>query len=175
MSNKKFCYKCQCNPCCCCIGPTGPQGATGPTGPTGATGAMGPTGTALGAYGTFLYTNPNMTVLDLGPVVLNSSAEYSNLTFTPGGTTVTINNTGVYRINYSIQKYTGSPNCQCEILVNGTAAPNTLVSSIYPSTSLYGVTTLTLTAGSTVQLTLIGSAIDLRPDVSVILDIIRVA
>ena len=171
-NNNRCCFDpCECQPePCCCIGATGSQGATGPTGPTGPAGIA-----TLGAYGTFVHIG-QQTLFENGPVPLNSASVYSNLIFNAGGTTVTIVNTGIYRITYNIYLVHGHGVVEVGLLVNGVMAPNTLIRTTEFDDIASGVTTLSLSTGSTIQITvLFPNPVELRNDTSAFLDIIRVA
>jgi len=111
-----------------------------------------------------------------GPVPLNSASVYSNLIFNAGGTTVTIVNTGTYRITYNLYLEHGHGVVEVGLLVNGVMAPNTLIRTTEFDDIVSGVTTLSLTTGSTIQITVSAhNPIELNVDTSVFLDIIRVA
>nr|WP_321160864.1 collagen-like protein [Clostridium sporogenes] len=119
------------------IGPTGPQGITGPTGPQGVTGPQGITGPTgpqgiTGPTGTnqlqtiFVYrdlptslivnTNQAISYNKVGPI--NPVALYS---FTPPSTNIIINQTGLYRIFYTI--LTTSSNGIAEVFINNNPLP----------------------------------------------------
>nr|WP_205610305.1 collagen-like protein [Clostridium sporogenes] len=109
-------------------GPTGPQGVTGPqgiTGPTGPQGITGPTGTnqlqTIFVYRdlpTSLIVNTNQAISynKVGPI--NPVALYS---FTPPSTNIIINQTGLYRIFYTI--LTTSSNGIAEVFINNNPLP----------------------------------------------------
>lgn len=109
-------------------GITGPQGVTGPqgiTGPTGPQGITGPTGTnqlqTIFVYRdlpTSLIVNTNQAISynKVGPI--NPVALYS---FTPPSTNIIINQTGLYRIFYTI--LTTSSNGIAEVFINNNPLP----------------------------------------------------
>lgn len=122
-------------------GATGADGAVGPTGATGATGATGPTG-ATGAlpYPTSgsLYSNTAQT--------LEPNQYYTPVPFTlvvpyyvslgEDGYTVTVQNQGLYYINYSITPATGAnANASVALLLpRGGSVPTAQLLSIRPMT-----------------------------------------
>lgn len=110
-------------------GPTGPRGPRGPAGPTGdeglqgiqgptgndgpqgATGATGPTGPrGLSAFAYFSKTNDD-PVLPNSPVIFNFNSPSNTLNITNNGAgTFTINEDGIYYINYIITPFSnGAP------------------------------------------------------------------
>ncbi|EPY2277339.1 hypothetical protein ACXAT3_002082, partial [Clostridium sporogenes] len=121
-------------------GPTGIQGVTGPTGiqgvtgPTGIQGVTGPTGiqgvtgtTGINQLGTIyvyrdlttsliLSTNQSVSYNNAGPI--NPISLYS---FTPPSTNITINETGIYRISYTI--LTATSNGIAEVFINNVPVP----------------------------------------------------
>jgi len=155
MSNKNFCCTCQRNPCCCCIGPTGPQGPTGP--------ASG----FESAYGTFIgtqarYIQPN-TLVPLDAVLSDPPV---GIMFTPGSTTVTVLNSGTYKITYTL------PAPEFALRVNGADLPNSALSYSPLASPTTGIATVTLAAGSTVGISSIGGTLPGRTNA--ILDVERI-
>ena len=106
-------------------GPVGPTGLTGPTGPTGVTGSTGPTGLtgpSFREYGHFYHTSAtDVTVATTENITFSgSSVQSSGITATLPSDTITLVNTGVYEINFSIYgKGAFDPNTFL-VLVNGT-------------------------------------------------------
>lgn len=125
-------------------GPAGPAGITGPTGAAGATGVTGPTG-ATGATGTLpyptsgsLYSNTDQS--------LPANQNYTPVSFTlvtpyyvrleEDGYTFTVQNQGLYYINYSITPTAGA-NANAQIALvnpNGGSVPTAQLLSIRPMT-----------------------------------------
>jgi len=156
--NNRCCFDpCECQPePCCCIG------ATGPTGPAG---GFAP------AYGTFISnqariidTNTNVpldTVLSDAPV---------GIAFTPGSTTVSVLNAGVYKITYMMKS---TSNTDFALIINGAVLPNSNI-DIQPLTSVTGTATITLAAGSTLGIINLTVAILVEPT-NAILDVLRIS
>lgn len=132
------------------IGPTGPQGVTGatgitgPTGPTGATGVTGPTG-PKGATGTLPYPTSGSLYSNTAQS-LEPNQNYTPIPFTlvvpyyvslgEDGYTVTVQNQGLYYINYSITPATGA-NANASValmLPRGGSVPTAQLLSIRPMT-----------------------------------------
>ena len=85
-------------------GPSGPTGPSGPEGPAGPQGLTGPPG-GFGAYGTFDDTGSVTIPLGPGiPVPLRRSLAAQGVTI-QDGTKITIDDTGVYNIAFSMQLY----------------------------------------------------------------------
>ena len=91
------------------IGPAGPQGDPGPTGPQGDPGAIGPTGPqgvpgGFGGYGSFLdlQTQTNTSPGNPIPIQLRTTDFSSGVTIV-NGTDITVDDTGVYDINFAAQ------------------------------------------------------------------------
>ena len=96
------------------MGETGPTGATGPTGPMGATGAIGPTGPigstgATGAAGVgilgygYVYNLTAQTIAVEADIPFDSTGLITpDFTHAAGSPIVTITNTGVYAITFSV-------------------------------------------------------------------------
>lgn len=170
-NNNRCCFDpCQCQPePCCCIGVTGPTGSTGSTGSTGPT---GPAGGFAPAYGTFISnqvrfidTNTNVpldTVLSDAPV---------GIAFTPGSTTVSVLNAGVYKITYMMRT---SSNTIFALIINGAVLPNSNI-NIQPHTSVTGTATITLAAGSTLGIINLTSGILVEEPTNAILDVTRIS
>ncbi|MGO5075375.1 collagen-like protein [Clostridium sporogenes] len=109
-------------------GTTGIQGVTGTTGPQGITGIQGVTGTTgINQLGSIYVYRDLTTSLILSP---NQSVSYNNAgpinpislySFTPPSTNITINETGIYRISYTI--LTASSNGIAEVFINNVPVP----------------------------------------------------
>lgn len=109
-------------------GSTGFTGFTGPTGfstNTGPTGPIGHTGVAtLGAYGQFYGINFNLTMTGMNtycPFIGMTGLYNNNITYSNNPSTLTLDQTGVYLVNYSINGTSNLNNIQVSsgIFVNG--------------------------------------------------------
>ena len=80
-------------------GPQGIQGPVGPQGPIGPTGPQGPAGT-IASYGSF-YTTEEQTV-DNSSFPLTNISEVSNITIDTATGIVTLENPGIYKIDYGV-------------------------------------------------------------------------
>ncbi|MGL5512968.1 MAG: BclA C-terminal domain-containing protein [Sporomusa sp.] len=148
---------CQSNPCCCCIGPTGPQGPTGPAG------GFEP------AYGTFIGFQPRtLEANTLAPLDAVLSVSPVGITFSPGSSTVTVINAGIYRITYMV---VSNILTNYGLIINGIFLPNSTFSNIGGS-SMTGTATVALAAGSTLGITTSGAV--LRTGTNTVLDILRI-
>lgn len=162
-------------------GATGPQGAqglrgaTGPTGPTGATGATGATGVAaLGAYGTFASTTPRVIALG-GTIPLDANlSTASDLSFTPGSSSVTVLTAGVYQVVYSVRSTLGLGSA-ISLLVNGIAVPNSSLSVVVDAGQRTGIATLNLAANSRVEIGTSGASLTLASGTNAFLNLLRIA
>lgn len=110
-------------------GPTGPTGLTGAIGPTGATGPTGPTGSAIGVYGG-LYNSSSQLVFFTAAdtyVKLNLNTALPSNQVTPNAnSTITVNETGTYEINYNILMSTSAAvDVSAAVRNNGTVIPQT--------------------------------------------------
>lgn len=110
-------------------GPTGPTGAIGPTGATGPTGPTGPTGSAIGVYGG-LYNSSSQLVFFTAAdtyVKLNLNTALPSNQVTPNAdSTITVNETGTYEINYNILMSTSAAvDVSAAVRDNGTVIPQT--------------------------------------------------
>lgn len=129
-------------------GPTGSTGATGSTGPagvTGATGSRGPTG-PTGPTGTLpyptsgsLYSTTAQTLTPTGnyaPVSFELVTPYY-VSLAEDGYTVTVQNQGLYYINYSITPATGAnANANVALLLpRGGSTPTAQLLSTRPMTT----------------------------------------
>lgn len=83
------------------------QGATGNTGPIGQTGPQGIVGAAglnaADASFAYIYATGNQSVASDQPVVFNVNYIASGISHTPGDSIITIQNDGVYEINYTVK------------------------------------------------------------------------
>lgn len=152
------------------MGATGTTGATGPTGPasivpgptgaTGATGAMGPTGPTgpsgsggLAAYGSFSNDSGPIVAVILGGTSIPLSTTTASLNISYSGTTATIANAGVYKMSYCVRT-TATLNMSSRLLVNGAGVTSSAISPPQGSDKFCRATTLSLAAGTTVDLQL---------------------
>ncbi len=85
-------------------GATGVTGATGSAGATGATGATGPAGTSAGSYGQLSASSQNINIDNTNwvPIPFSSTGLYSNMDISTSPATITILQSGVYQINFSV-------------------------------------------------------------------------
>ncbi len=119
-------------------GPTGPQGATGPTGPQGSTGptgsqgATGPTG-PIGPTGpTEPFLSSYMEALGNGQIIASGEdfifdiesvdSVGNNIVIDSTGKTFTINHTGLYHVEWSVNLADGSTPAVVGIIENGEGA-----------------------------------------------------
>ena len=126
-------------------GPAGPQGETGPQGPAGPQGPEGPQGPAgtvpslnlLSAYST-----PTQGLASGSPIEFdrNSLSYGSSITHSPGSTTFTITQPGVYQASFhgvisatSQNKFPVS--MATSLLVNGSVFPGATVPHVFQSTN----------------------------------------
>jgi hypothetical protein len=118
-------------------GPTGPTGATGlsitgPTGPTGATGASftgptgatGPSGTGAAGLSQFIKLY-NMGAQTVAPTVnvTFSGTSVASTGFTVGGSSLTVTNAGVYKIEFAVTTDQAS---EFALTLNGTVISTTV-------------------------------------------------
>lgn len=150
-------------------GPNGPQGETGPTGATGAAGpvgATGPTGanapspppTATSAFAVNT-AGTSVAVTDAGTTIAFPSIQLlpSGITLTGGNSLFTVTNAGTYRIAYYVNT-TASLLMGTRLVMNGANIPQSTVPPTVPASSYYNEVTVSLTAGSTIQLQLYAAA-----------------
>jgi len=111
-------------------GPAGAQGDPGPTGPPGPQGDPGPVGPAggFGAYGSFLdlQTQTNTSPGNPLPIQLRTTDLSSGVSIV-SGTDITVDDTGVYDINFAAQLTKtdgGTDTIYIWLRVNGTDVPD---------------------------------------------------
>ena len=136
------------------IGATGPTGATGATGAVGATGPAGATGLPGGilSYGYIYNVTGQAPVAVEAPVLFDSNGPLVGVTHTPGTSDITVVNSGVYVITFSVSGV--EPN-QFGIFINGVAVPQTDQTIYGADTGAQqntGLTIVTLTAGDVLTL-----------------------
>ena len=185
---------------CCCIGPAGPQGpmgvtgpagpigatgamgSVGPTGATGATGAMGATGAAgatgtadLAAYGCFISHTPRFVPADSAIIFDNTfSAVPRGLGFVPGGAHVTVQESGIYRIDYRVN-ITAGVGAAVVLLLDGLALEESALFMLSDIGQRSGVAELALFAGSTLGIGIRGFPVLLAGGSSVFLEITKIS
>lgn len=152
---------CPPKPCpCCCVGPAGPQGKSGPAGPQGEPGQRGPAGRQgepgpEGPKGPFLSSYFEalaypQTIAGNADVVFNTMDRVGTaITVTPSGTTFTIQQTGLYLVEWSINLASTNTNrAEYGLLQNGivtsTAACSATVGN-HSSGALINVTAVPFT------------------------------
>ena len=106
-------------------GATGATGATGPQGPIGPTGPQGPEGTTVAAsYGSF-YTTEEQSV-DNDSFPLTNTQEVSNMSIDTATGIVTLDNIGVYKIDYGVYPASSATASDyMALFLNGTEVPGT--------------------------------------------------
>lgn len=96
------------------------QGATGPTGPIGQTGPQGIVGSAglnaVDASFAYIYATGNQSVASGQSVVFNVNYIATGIAHTLNTSVITIQNTGVYEINYTVKP---TEIAQFTIYING--------------------------------------------------------
>lgn len=110
-------------------GPTGPQGAagiTGPTGPQGTAGITGPTGP--GVAPSYFNAATNGGAQDISPegeVTFLLAYQSGDFTFVPNTSTIIVNTTGIYRIDYAVvlRPNEGTINAAYAVAINGLENP----------------------------------------------------
>lgn len=144
-------------------GPAGPTGPEGPAGPQGPVGATGPAGTNTTATSAFAYASGSALTATPGgtPIPLPSGQILpSGITVDGSDTTFTVSVAGRYRISYAVN-VSATLALSTQIVINGT--PNT-ASTVAPLLSLSNYSNeiiVDLTAGSTVQLQVVGLSVSL--------------
>ncbi|MFP7224859.1 hypothetical protein SFC42_17415 [Priestia filamentosa] len=145
------------------IGPTGSTGGIGPTGPTGATGDVGPTGPTGGgalAYGS-LYSDFGFTPILTSPSFIDFTISGPFLGTFPDttGNTISIDQTGIYNIEFSGVLLISSPpsDINVNLRINASLVPG----SVSQFTN-NGTTSSIITVGKVIQTSITaGSFIDL--------------
>jgi hypothetical protein len=121
-------------------------GLQGPPGPPG------PAGTA-GAYGSFSNDSGSIVAVVLGGTSIPLSTTTASLNISYTGTTATIANAGVYRMSYCVRT-TATTSMSSRLLVNGAGVTSSAISPPQGSDKFCRSTTLSLAAGTTVDLQL---------------------
>lgn len=144
-------------------GPEGAQGPEGPEGPQGLQGPEGPRGTNTTATSAFAYASGNLLTATIGgtPVPLASGQILpGGITIDGTNTTFTVAEAGRYRISYAVN-ITATLLLRTRIMINGTANTASTVAPILSLSNFSNEIIIDLTAGSTVQLQLVGAALNL--------------
>jgi hypothetical protein len=165
------------------LGPTGPTGLLGPTGPTGLLGPTGPTGAdtpaGLASFGGLYSEITQVITLTAGEEeVVQLLEPMSNQNVTAGTSSLTIQNTGIYRIDIMLYMQAGTAvGATANVRVNAAAVPlsfNLVVGTEFESYSAYIFTPLT--AGDVVDLTLnsvVGGTFIFGPGISASLSVMQ--
>ena len=123
-------------------GPQGPEGPQGPAGPQGETGPQGPAGTVPSLNLLSAYSTPTQGLASGSPIEFdrNSLSYGSSITHSPGSTTFTITQPGVYQASFhgvisatSQNKFPVS--MATSLLVNGSVFPGATVPHVFQSTN----------------------------------------
>lgn len=154
-------------------GPTGGTGATGSTGPTGATGATGAIGNPTSSHiilngAAFGLNNQNLTTISANAdATFNVTGMFGTAVTPPvsSSTQFTINNTGVYTIEYAVRGYVSVEATNIplilELRANGVTIPGSqyasdLVDSSLPDPTkpqtVYGFVIVALSSGDLITL-----------------------
>lgn len=138
-------------------GPRGPRGYPGPQGIQGVPGPQGPAGTVgLTSYGGLYSVEPLTQALTATPTNLRMASGMPAQNVTYGANTITVNNAGVYEVNYGVNGTLAQPtDLSVAVAVNGTVAPSATTVGTDPvsgTRNLSGSTLLTLNAGDVVSL-----------------------
>lgn len=153
-------------------GPQGPVGATGPTGATGATGAAGATGATGAAGATGTNTTATSSFASASASILTASLAGTSVALPlsqilPTGITVDGTNTiftaaqaGIYRISYALNTTTALL-LTTRIAINGAPVVASTVAPILSLSNYSNEILANLAANSTVQLQVVGAAINL--------------
>lgn len=144
-------------------GPTGPTGATGAAGPAGAIGATGPTGTNTTATSAYAYASATVltAVLTGTPVALpNGQILPAGITVNGANNTFTVATAGRYRIAYAVNT-TAALLLSTRVMLNGVANAASVVDPVLSLSNYSNEILVDLAAGTTVQLQVVGAAINL--------------
>lgn len=148
------------------IGDTGPTGETGPTGDNGLQGTIGPagpTGTNTTATSAFAYATGNVLSVSVTgtPVPLASGQVLpTGITVDGTNTTFTVGIAGRYRIAYAVN-VTVAVALSTRIMINGVANVASTVDPLLSLSNYSNEILVDLSAGSTIQLQLVGASINL--------------
>jgi len=158
------------------VGPTGSTGAAGAVGPMGSMGAVGAIGTAdLAAYGCFISHSPRFVPAD-SAIILDSTlrAPPRGLGFVPGSSSVSVNEPGIYRIDYRVN-ITAGIGAAVVLLADGTVVEDSALFMLSDIGQRSGVAELALCAGSTVGIGICGFPVLLSGGSSVFLEVTKIS
>ena len=144
-------------------GPTGPQGlqgTPGTTGPTGPTGPAGAEGLGLASYGGRFNTTPQVLALTTGvptTIELTTNMPINNITYNPANS-ITINDTGIYEVNYSANvTSTNSSTISLALRINNNPVNSATLTNVFSDgeNAIYsGSVILALTSGDILNMAL---------------------
>jgi len=167
---------CCCTDCICPPGPQGPSGSQGTQGPMGLTGPQGPgglqgpqgvagpQGPCCAVQGTYagLYSDMDQTVASSGSpfldqLITSTLSIDTSMAATTG--VVTLNNSGIYLISFSVQGAAAAPPAawSFSLYKNGTLVPGTTWTAFTGSSSELirqtgGGALVSITSGDTIQI-----------------------
>lgn len=144
-------------------GPEGPQGDQGEQGDQGIQGPQGPTGTNTTATSAYAYASGTALTAVVGgtPVALpNGKILPAGITVDGSNTTFTVATAGRYRISYAVNLL-ASLLVSTRIMINGSANTASTVDPLISLSNFSNEIIVDLTAGSTVQLQIVGIALNL--------------
>jgi hypothetical protein len=124
----------------------GLQGLQGPQGIQGLTGATGPAGASAHIDYGYIYNITAQAVAVDAPILFDSNGPLLGITHGLGTSAVTIDNTGVYIITFSVS---GAEANQFGIFINGTSIAQAIYSSGAGTQQNTGMAILQLSAGDT--------------------------
>lgn len=160
------------------MGITGVTGATGATGVTGTTGATGATGTGSpDAFGSFISDVPRQIPLD-GSIIWDATLAEApvGMSFTPGGTAVTVQADGIYRIDYRLYVASGAgTGVVMQLLINGVALANSQLDLLQNLSERCGIAFVTLGASDTVSIGTLGAILMLPSGANAFLELMKIA
>ncbi len=135
-------------------GPAGPQGEIGPQGPVGPQGPPG-TGGLAASYGSF-YTVGDITLPENAAFPFLQTIAAQGITIDSSAEIITLQNTGIYRIDYGVIPISSNYYDIVSVYLNGTEVPGTRLSleNNY-MTSVPAI--IPATAGSTLSIQIVSS------------------
>ncbi|MCU5406759.1 hypothetical protein OCA16_19555 [Bacillus cereus] len=134
------------------IPPDGPTGSTG-TGPTGPTG-LNP----IQSHGFFFNSVPTTVAVGSNIPFASGSSNVLNMSIDVTNVIITLDNTGVYLVSYSVNLNTGSATSMLQAFQNGIAIGSTNIA--IPDSSVGSqVFLITATSGDTIEIRNVGTAI----------------
>ncbi|BAU28999.1 S-layer family protein [Aneurinibacillus soli] len=123
-----------------------------------------------------LATIADATVIGGADVPFSNNGPLDNVNHTAGTTAVTVTQSGVYKIDYSVNTMAGIGS-QLALAVNGAVDPSTRVSALAPTGEVSGSALLSLTAGDVVTLrndSPVPFTLNLAPGVGAQLNLVKV-